>query len=147
MTTGILQRRAEIERDIEGRTVCDHLRETAESSGGAPALSDQAGDGTGWQTLTWGQTRQRVLELAAGFAALGLAKGERVALMLPNRSEHILADLAAVHAGGTPVTFYATLARGPDRLRRGGLRRPDRGAGRRRPSSPAGSRSSTACPA
>ena len=110
MTTEILQRRAEIERDIEGRTICDHLRETAENSGGAPALSDQAGDGTGWQTLTWGQTRQQVLELAAGFAALGLAKGERVALMLPNRSEHILADLATVHAGGTPVTFYATLA-------------------------------------
>ncbi len=110
MTTEILQRRAEIERDIEGRTICDHLRETAENSGGAPALSDQAGDGTGWQTLTWGQTRQQVLELAAGLAALGLAKGERVALMLPNRSEHILADLATVHAGGTPVTFYATLA-------------------------------------
>ena len=110
MTTEILQRRAEIERDIEGRTICDHLRETAENSGGAPALSDQAGDGTGWQTLTWGQTRQQVLELAAGFAALGLAKGERVALMLPNCSEHILADLATVHAGGTPVTFYATLA-------------------------------------
>ena len=110
MTTEILQRRAEIERDIEGRTICDHLRETAESSGGAPALSDQAGDGTGWQTLTWGQARQQVLELAAGFAALGLAGGERVALMLPNRSEHVLADLGAVHAGGTPVTFYATLA-------------------------------------
>ena len=110
MTTEILRRRAEIERDIEGRTICDHLRETAENSGGAPALSDQAGDGTGWQTLTWAQTRQQVLELAAGFAALGLAKGERVALMLPNRSEHVLADLAAVHAGGTPVTFYATLA-------------------------------------
>ena len=110
MTTEILQRRAEIERDIEGRTICDHLRETAQNSGGAPALSDQAGDGTGWQTLTWGQTRQQVLELAAGLAALGLAKGERVALMLPNRSEHILADLATVHAGGTPVTFYATLA-------------------------------------
>ena len=110
MTTEILQQRAEIERDIEGRTICDHLRETAENSGDAPALSDQAGDGTGWQTLTWGQARQHVLELAAGFAALGLAQGERVALMLPNRSEHILADLATVHAGGTPVTFYATLA-------------------------------------
>jgi long-subunit acyl-CoA synthetase (AMP-forming) len=114
VTTEILQRRAEIEREIGGRTICDHLRATAENSGDAPALSDQvAGDGaagTGWQTLTWGQTRQQVLELAAGFAALGLGKGERVALMLPNRAEHVLADLAAVHAGGTPVTFYATLA-------------------------------------
>ena len=36
--------------------------------------------------------------------------------MLPNRVEHVLADLGALHAGGVPVTFYATLAPGPDRL-------------------------------
>ena len=48
--------------------------------------------------------------MAAGFAALGLAPGERVALMLPNRGEHVLADLGAVHAGGLGVTFYPTLA-------------------------------------
>jgi long-chain acyl-CoA synthetase len=30
--------------------------------------------------------------------------------MLPNRSEHVLADLGAVHAGGLGVTLYATLA-------------------------------------
>src|SRR4029078_6643580 len=53
---------------------------------------------------------QRVLEVAAGFAALGLAPGERVALMLPNRSEHVLADLGAVHAGVLGVTLYPTLA-------------------------------------
>jgi len=105
----ILQRRAEIEAQIAGRTVCDHLRDTAEASAGAPALSDRLARGE-WQTLTWAQTRQRVLELAAGFIALGLARGERVALMLPNRSEHVLADQAVMHAGGTPVTFYATLA-------------------------------------
>ena len=51
-----------------------------------------------------------MLEVAAGFAALGLAPGERVALMLPNRSEHVLADLGSVHAGGLGVTLYATLA-------------------------------------
>jgi long-chain acyl-CoA synthetase len=113
VTTEILRRRAEIEREIHGRTICDHLRSTAEDSGDAPALSDQATGGggeAGWQTLSWRQVRQQVLELTAGFAALGLAKGERVALMLPNRTEHVLADLAAVHAGGTPVTIYATLA-------------------------------------
>ena len=73
-----------------------------------PALADRGRDG--WQTLTWGQVGQQALELAAGFIALGLAPGDRVALMLPNRSEHVLADLGAVHAGGVPVTFYATLA-------------------------------------
>lgn len=116
MSSDILQRRAEIEGVIEGRVLCDQLWLTAETSGDAPAFSDEAVTGAdtraggGWQSLTWAQVRQRVLELAAGFAALGLAPGERVVLMLPNRSEHVLADLAAVHAGGLGVTLYATLA-------------------------------------
>ena len=108
MTAQTLQQRAEIERAAGSRTLCDLLDHTAAEAGGAPAFSNEAGDS--WQTLSWAQARQQVRELAAGFAALGLAPGERVALMLPNRTEHVLADLAAVHAGGLATTFYATLA-------------------------------------
>jgi long-chain acyl-CoA synthetase len=108
VTAEILQRRAEIERAMGDATICDLFARTAEHAGGDPAFSNEAGDG--WQTLTWAQARQQVMEFAAGFAALGLAPGERVALMLPNRTEHVLADLAAVHAGGLGVTIYATLA-------------------------------------
>jgi long-chain acyl-CoA synthetase len=108
MTAQTLQQRAGIERAVGDRTLCDLLDHTAAVAGDAPAFSNEAGDG--WQTLTWAQARQQVRELAAGFAALGLAPGERVALMLPNRTEHVLADLAAVHAGGLGVTCYATLA-------------------------------------
>ena len=110
MSSDIVRRRAEIEGVTAGRTLCDELRHVAATCGDAQAYSDEAGAGDGWQSLTWSQVRQRVLELAAGFAALGLAPGERVALMLPNRSEHVLADLGAVHAGGLGVTLYATLA-------------------------------------
>ena len=106
----IVRQRAEIEGVIAGRTLCDELRHAAETSGDAGAYSDMAGAGDDWRSLTWEQARQRVLEVAAGFAALGLAPAERVALMLPNRSEHVLADLGAVHAGGLAVTLYATLA-------------------------------------
>src|SRR5262252_10180946 len=110
MRSDIARQRAEIEDQIAGRTLCDELRDVAEASGAADAYSDEALTDAGWQSLTWSQARQRVLEVAAGFAALGLAPGERVALMLPNRSEHVLADLGAVHAGGLGVTFYSTLA-------------------------------------
>jgi long-chain acyl-CoA synthetase len=109
VTIEVLRQRAELEDAINGKTICDHLTETAQKWGDLPAFSDRDGDGP-WQTITWAQARQQVLELAAGLAALGLQPGERVALMLPNRVEHVLADLAAVHAGGVPVTFYATLA-------------------------------------
>jgi long-chain acyl-CoA synthetase len=108
VTDEVLRRRAAFEEMAAGLTLCDQLLATAESWGDLPAYSDR--DGGPWQTITWRQTREQVLGLAAGFAALGLRPGERVALMLPNRVEHVLADLAAVHSGGVPVTFYATLA-------------------------------------
>jgi long-chain acyl-CoA synthetase len=95
----------------EGRTLCGLLASTVQRRGGEPAYSDRD-DGGPWQTITWEQTRQQALELAAGLIGLGLQPGERVALMLPNRVEHVLADLAVVHAGAVPVTFYPTLAAG-----------------------------------
>jgi acyl-CoA synthetase (AMP-forming)/AMP-acid ligase II len=93
---------------IQGRTLCDDPRQTAEERGDEPAFSDRAGGQ--WKTLTWSQARQRALELAAGFVAVGCRPGDRVALMLPNRVEHVLADLGALHAGAVPVTLYATFA-------------------------------------
>ena len=115
MTSEVLRQRAELEETIRGQTVCDALSRTAADSAGEPALSDRAGDR--WQTLTWAQARQQVLELAAGFIALGLVPGERVALMLPNRSEHVLADLGAVHAGGSPGHLLRDAGRRPGGLR------------------------------
>jgi long-chain acyl-CoA synthetase len=99
-----------MEEGIAGRTVCDLFEDVAGHEGASPAYSDREAPDAAWETLTWAQTRQHALELAAALAELGLAPGERVALLLPNRLEHVLADLATVHAGGVPVTFYATLA-------------------------------------
>ncbi|TMR16438.1 long-chain fatty acid--CoA ligase [Nonomuraea turkmeniaca] len=104
----VLEVRAEIEQQIAGRTVCRQLQQVAERHPDAPAYSDPEGDG--WRTLTYAQARQRVLEIAAAFAALGLEPGESVALMMVNRSEHVLADLGAVHAGGVGCTVYSTFA-------------------------------------
>src|ERR1022692_3130231 len=109
VTTEVIEQRTAIEAEAGGRTLCDLLRATAADYGELPAYSDRSDDGS-WQTLTWQQFRDGVLRLAAALVKLGLAPGERVALMLPNRMEHVLADQAVVHAGGVPVTFYATLA-------------------------------------
>jgi long-chain acyl-CoA synthetase len=101
---GVLEERAEVEKEIEGETIADVLLSTASRYPDAPAFTQ------GGETLTWSEVRQRVLRIAAAFTALGLEPGETVALMMPNRTEHVLADLGVVHAGGTPTTFYATLA-------------------------------------
>ncbi|MFI6603016.1 AMP-dependent synthetase/ligase [Nonomuraea sp. NPDC050536] len=108
----VLDVQAEIADLIAGRTACEQLRQVAERHPDAPAYSDPAEDG--WATLSYGQARRRILEIAAGFAALGLEPGEAVALMMVNRSEHVLADLGAVHAGGVGCTIYSTFA--PDQI-------------------------------
>jgi long-chain acyl-CoA synthetase len=109
------EQRAALWRQIRGDTVPAVLTVAARDWPDRPAYADRGSAGPGWTgrdwaTITWAQTRERTLELAAGLVALGLAPGERVALMLPNRVEHVLADLATVHAGGVPVTFYPTLS-------------------------------------
>jgi long-chain acyl-CoA synthetase len=109
----VMEGRARIEESIAGRTLCTELERTAAERGAAPAYSDKVSqtDGdSGWRTLTWAELRERVLDAAAGLASLGFSPGDTLAIMASSRTEHVLADLAAVHAGGTPMSIYATLA-------------------------------------
>jgi fatty-acyl-CoA synthase len=46
-----------------------------------------------------------VNRLAGGFLNLGIAKGEHLAIWTPNRSEYIIAELAAVKIGAVPVSI------------------------------------------
>ncbi|PJN41833.1 long-chain fatty acid--CoA ligase [Streptomyces sp. CB02959] len=87
------------------------LLRNAEDHGARPALSWRAPDG-GRHTLSWEAARRRIGELAAGFRALGVRRGEIVLLMMGNRPEHWLGDLALVHLGAVPVTVYGTAAPG-----------------------------------
>ncbi|MFJ3876626.1 AMP-dependent synthetase/ligase [Streptomyces sp. NPDC090077] len=73
-----------------------------------PALSWREEDG--WTTLTWGEVRHEVAVLAAGYAVLGVERGDHVLLMMGNRPEHWLTDQALVHLGAVPVTVYGTSA-------------------------------------
>ena len=49
-----------------------------------------------WQTLTVQDTYERVMRWAHAFAALGLKRGERVAMLLPNGIDAICFDMAAL---------------------------------------------------
>ncbi|MEU7064746.1 AMP-dependent synthetase/ligase [Streptomyces sp. NPDC046161] len=87
------------------------LARNAAEHGDLPALSWRDGrEGAGWRTLSWREVRQEVAALARGYAALGVERGEHVLLMMGNRPEHWLTDLALVHLGAVPVTVYATSA-------------------------------------
>jgi long-chain acyl-CoA synthetase len=102
----VLAERAEIDAEVEGKTIVDYLDRNAERHGDQPAIHYKDGD---WKTLTWREYRQAVHEAAAGFQALGVGDGEFVAIMAGNRPEHVIADYAAIHSGATAVTIYSTL--------------------------------------
>ena len=60
------------------------------------------------QTLTWAQWRERSRALAGGLHRLGLRRGETIALLLCNRPEFHVCDLAAAMLGATPFSIYQT---------------------------------------
>ena len=60
-----------------------------------------------WQTLTVQETYERVMRWAHAFAALGLKKGERVAMLLPNSVDAICFDMAALMCALVPVPLHA----------------------------------------
>jgi long-chain acyl-CoA synthetase len=53
---------------------------------------------------------ERVRRIAGGLAALGVGRGDTVALMMTNRPEFNLVDTAAMHLGATPFSIYNTSA-------------------------------------
>lgn len=59
-------------------------------------------------TITWRALRDRVDALAGGLAELGLKRGDTLALMLSNRPEFHICDLAGMMLGAAPFSIYNT---------------------------------------
>src|ERR1700733_10999612 len=92
------------QRSLTASTVTEALRRTAAEHPDLVAFRTRD-DGV---SLTWGQFSERVEALAGGLAALGVGRGECVALMLSNRPEFHLADMAVAMLGATPFSIYTT---------------------------------------
>ena len=59
-------------------------------------------------SITWEKLRERVDALAGGLDRLGLKRGDTLALMLGNRPEFHICDLAGMMLGATPFSIYNT---------------------------------------
>ena len=59
-------------------------------------------------SLTWRGLLERADALAGGLARLGVCRGQCVALLLANRPEFHIADLATMTLGATPFSMYVT---------------------------------------
>ena len=86
-------------------TLCEAFQRTAAIDPCAVALRT-LGD---TQTMTWREHAAQVRRVAAGLAALGVRRGDAVALMMGNRIEFYPFDVGAQHLGATSFSVYNSL--------------------------------------
>jgi fatty-acyl-CoA synthase len=92
-------------------TVADALRDAARHRGERPSFTF-ADPRTDDRTYTWSSLLEAVRARAAALHALGLRKGDRVALVLPGAEDFVLNFLGAVLGGVVPVPMYPPVALG-----------------------------------
>src|SRR3954447_1314019 len=95
---------ASASRAVGAATIAEAFRITAEDHPDRVAVRTKDDE----VSLTWSELRERVDALARGLHELGVRRGDAVALMLGNRPEFYIADLAAMTLGATPFSIYAT---------------------------------------
>ncbi|HUR75194.1 MAG TPA: AMP-dependent synthetase/ligase [Sporichthya sp.] len=61
-------------------------------------------------SLTWAQVDAEVRQVAGGLGALGVAEGGTACMMLQNRYQAPVVDLATLHLGAVPVSLYNSTA-------------------------------------
>jgi long-chain acyl-CoA synthetase len=91
-------------RAVDADTLTEALRRTAANHPDIVAVR-MPDDSV---SLTWSELLTRVDAIAGGLAKLGVGRGDCVAIMLSNRPEFHLVDLAAVMLGATPFSIYTT---------------------------------------
>jgi long-subunit acyl-CoA synthetase (AMP-forming) len=91
-------------RAVDAPTLTEALRRTAANHPEIVAVRTPD-DGV---SLTWSELLRRVEAVAGGLAKLGIGRGDTVAIMLGNRPEFHIVDLAAAMLGATPFSIYLT---------------------------------------
>jgi long-subunit acyl-CoA synthetase (AMP-forming) len=91
-------------RAVGAATIAEAFRLTVEDHPDRLAVSGEHLE------LTWSQLRDRSDAFAGTLARLGVKPGDTVALMVSNRPEFFIADIAVMSLGATPFSIYLTSA-------------------------------------
>jgi long-chain acyl-CoA synthetase len=89
------------------QTVCDVFYRSVDTYRKAEHLKHRR-DGT-WRAVSSEELRAAVEETSMGLRALGVGKGDKVAILSENRPEWAFADLATLCSGAADATVYPTL--------------------------------------
>ncbi len=91
-------------------TLVDLFFEAIDEHGSHPALAWHGGGD--WPSIGYDEVLLRVRKVAGALKSLGLERGDRAAILSPNRPEWALADYGCLTAGVVDVPIYSTLTPG-----------------------------------
>jgi long-chain acyl-CoA synthetase len=94
----------ELDQRVDGRTVTSLFLDRVHESPDRVALRWK--DGDGWGEMTWRAWADQSARVAGALQDRGIGSGDRVLLMLRNRAEFHVADVAVLLTGATPISVY-----------------------------------------
>jgi len=78
----------------------------AEDFGDGPMVME--GKSGEYKPVSWNSMAEEAMEIASGLLSLGVAKGDRVAIMAYNRPQWLVADMAIMSVGAITIPIYHT---------------------------------------
>jgi long-chain acyl-CoA synthetase len=103
----------QLDEAVAGQTVATCFAATVAAGPGDVAIRWRNEDDS-WGEWTWAEYAEKSARAAAGLSQLGIGRGDRVVIMMRNRPEFHVADMAAVLVGATPISIYNSSA--PDQV-------------------------------
>ncbi len=94
---------------VEFRTIPEMFQKLTTKFGSDPRPAVRYKSEGSYKGISYSDLRSRVETFAFGLAALGLQRGDRIAIVSENRPEWIIADQAIVALGAIDVPLYPTM--------------------------------------
>ena len=98
--------------EIEMKTIVELLENSAQKYGNNPYLLEKKTDR--YESITYKETKEQAYKVAAGLMALGIKKGDRIALLSESRTDWVISELGILHAGAINVPLSILLKEGAD---------------------------------
>ena len=94
------------------KTIIELLENSAQKYGNNPYLLEKKTDR--YESITYKETKEQACMVAAGLMALGIKKGDRIALLSESRTDWVISELGILHAGAINVPLSILLKEGAD---------------------------------
>ncbi|MEN8224493.1 MAG: AMP-binding protein [Bacteroidota bacterium] len=89
------------------KTIVELLEKSAQKYGNNTYILEKKTDR--YEGITYKETKEQVYKVAAGLLALGVKKGDRIALLSESRTDWVISELGVLHAGAVSVPLSILL--------------------------------------